>query len=264
MTEPSRPVVSRLSTTAIKGLHLVVQDEVRLTPTGAEGDRQFFLMSRKGALLSITRTGAWAGHTAAYRPSDGTLTVTCPDGSAVVDVVRLGRPVTADFSGYKDVSGHEVEGPWSELFSEAAGQPVRLVRADRPNGGVDVRPATLLGEGSVRELARRAGLASVDARRFRMLIGLSGTAAHEEDTWEGRSLAVGDALLRVEGPVKRCGAVLRNPDDGESDLRTLRYIKDYRGLSETILGRGVAFGVYAAVERPGRVRVGDEVVLDAS
>lgn len=49
----------------------------------------------------------------------------------------------------------------------------------------------------------------------------------------------------------------RNPDVGPTDLRTLGMIEDHRGLSETILGRGVAFGVYADVLRPGRVRLAD-------
>ncbi len=97
-----------------------------------------------------------------------------------------------------------------------------------------------------------------------MLIGFSGGAPHAEDTWEGRSLGVGEALVRVEGPAKRCGTVTRNPSGGAADLRVLRLIKDYRGLGESVFGRGVNFGVYPDVIRPGRVRVGDELELDAT
>jgi len=39
-------------------------------------------------------------------------------------------------------------------------------------------------------------------------------------------------------------------------------IKAYRGFGETVLGRGVTFGVYAEVVAPGRIRVGDEIELD--
>jgi len=42
----------------------------------------------------------------------------------------------------------------------------------------------------------------------------------------------------------------------------LRLIKAYRGFGETVLGRGVTFGVYAEVVAPGRIRVGDEIELD--
>ena len=253
--------VTRLATTPIKGLGIVAQDEVRLTPSGARGDRRFFLATAEDALLSVTRTGAWLGFTAAHREDDDVLRVTCPDGSVVEGRVRLGAVVRADFYGYKEVAGREVLGPWSRLFSDVVGRPVRLVRAEDTNGGIDVRPVSLLGDASVEELARHAAVDVVDSRRFRMLIGFSGAAPHAEDTWAGTLLRLGEAQLRVEGPVKRCGAVLRHPGRGDNDLRTLGIIKDYRGMSDTILGRGVSFGVYAAVVRPGVVRVGDRIEM---
>jgi uncharacterized protein len=202
------------------------------------------------------------GYTAAYNATADALTVTCPDGSQVTGEVRLGDALTADFYRYKKVEGRVVEGPWAELFSAAVGESVRLVRADRDNGGVDVRPVTLLGDASVAELARRAGLDEMDAQRFRMLIGISGTEPYAEDAWTGRSLGIGEAVLRVEGPVKRCGAVNINSRDGSADLPVVRLIKGYRGFRQTILGRGVTFGRYAEVLRPGPIRVGDELELD--
>ena len=56
--------------------------------------------------------------------------------------------------------------------------------------------------------------------------------------------------------------VTRNPETGESDLRTLQMIGAYRGRQETPdFGVGFYLGVYADVVVPGRVRVGDEVAL---
>ena len=89
-----------------------------------------------------------------------------------------------------------------------------------------------------------------------MLIGLDGCGAHEEDSWIGRRIRVGDVVLEVGGPIDRCAATTRNPDTGEVDLDTLRAIKHYRGLRD---GRHADFGVFAAVVEPGRVRVGDAV-----
>ncbi|MET8472760.1 MOSC N-terminal beta barrel domain-containing protein [Streptomyces sp. NPDC006422] len=259
-----RPLqVTSLTTTAIKGLQVVRRDEVELTRTGVAGDRAFLMVDADGQLLSMTRTGAWAGHTAHYAEESGTLTVTGPDGEQVGGEVRLGAALEVDFFGHHTVPCRYVEGPWAELLSERAGRPVRLVRPDAPNGGVDLRPVTLLGEASVTELADRSGLDTVDARRFRMTLGFTGAAPHAEDTWEGRTLRVGEALLRVEGPVKRCGAVNRDPLDGSGGVRALSLIKRYRGLGDSTLGRGVLFGVYADVVTPGRVRVGDTLELDA-
>ncbi|WP_169988540.1 MOSC domain-containing protein [Microbispora sp. H10836] len=256
--------VSLLTTSAIKGLGVDHPREIELTPTGARGDRAFFLVDEDGSLISVTRTGTWVGLTAEYDRAAGMLTVGSPDGMWLEEEVRLGDRLVADFYGYRSVPGRIVEGPWSDLFSTLANRVVRLVLADEENGGVDVRPVTLLGDESVAELTRRAGVPNVDCRRFRMLIGFSGAAPHAEDTWEGRTLRIGEAVVRVEGPVKRCGAVTRNPASGAADLKVLRMIKDYRGLGESMFGRGVNFGVYADVIRSGRIRVGDELDLDAT
>ena len=82
-----------------------------------------------------------------------------------------------------------------------------------------------------------------------MLFDLDGCDEHEEDTWDGRRLRVGEAVLRVGGPVPRCAVTTRDPDSGERDLDTLRLIKGYRGVRD---GEAIDFGVYAAVEQPGQ------------
>ena len=95
-----------------------------------------------------------------------------------------------------------------------------------------------------------------------MNVEISGTTPHDEDTWDGRDLRVGDVVLRVGGPVKRCAATTRNPDSGEIDLQTLKLIGNVRGRQETPeWGKGFYFGVYAEAVAPGRIHVGDEVAL---
>jgi uncharacterized protein YcbX len=93
-----------------------------------------------------------------------------------------------------------------------------------------------------------------------MLIDLEGATAHEEDTWIGRRIALGDAILEVTKPDARCAITTHDPDTGEPDLDTLRTLILYRGLRE---GKHADLGVLADVVQPGRIRVGDEVqVLD--
>ena len=242
--------VSRLTVVPVKGLHPNHPSEVSVTPTGIVGDRQFFLVDADDKLFSAQRTGALLPLRVSYTP--GYL--------AVADLrapIELGAPVTADFYALKDVPAREVLGPWSAFFSGLAGQPVRLLQADEPNGGCDVHALTLLGDASVAELADRSALVSVDGRRFRMSIGFDGAPAHAEDGWAGSGFRVGTALLRVGGPVPRCAATTRNPDAGDADLKTLHLIKSYRGVTVGELGRGIHFGVYADVIEPGIIRVGD-------
>ncbi|MCW3015090.1 MAG: domain containing protein [Solirubrobacterales bacterium] len=255
--------VTHLSTTPIKGLGLNHPAEVSLGPKGAAGDRDFFLVDDKDKLVSITRTGSlvtlFAEHDAVAR----SLRLHCADGRHWEGEVVLGGAVHAHFWADHRVAGHLVEGQWNEVLSSFVNFTVRLVRADVPGDGSDVRPVTLLGAASVAELVRQAGVAAVDARRFRMLIEFSGCGAHAEDGWAGRTLEVGDAVLRVGGRVPRCAGTTRDPASGARDQPVVRMIKAYRGLQPTELGRGVPFGVYADVLRGGAVRVGDRLRLAA-
>ncbi|MDQ3668694.1 MAG: MOSC domain-containing protein, partial [Actinomycetota bacterium] len=130
------------------------------------------------------------------------------------------------------------------------------VRAEDPGGAFDAAPVSLLSDASLDELARQSGESGVDGRRFRMLIHLAGCEPHEEDSWLGRRVRVGETLVRVTEPNARCRMTTRNPDTGIRDFDTLRAIKNYRGVREK---KAIDFGVYAEVERPGRVKVGDPV-----
>ena len=95
-----------------------------------------------------------------------------------------------------------------------------------------------------------------------MLIELDGGAAHEEDSWVGGRIGLGEAVLLISAPVPRCAITTQDPDTGERDLDTLRTIIAYRGLTDE---RDIDFGVYGEVEQPGRIRVGDSVrVLTAA
>jgi uncharacterized protein YcbX len=147
-----------------------------------------------------------------------------------------------------------VEGPWTDPLSRLHGSPVRIVRPDGP-GELQEAPLTLVSRASLERLEREAGR-RVDPRRFRMLFDLDGCGEHEEDAWGGRRVRIGGALVRVGGGVGRCAVTTRDPETGERDLDTLRLLRGYR---EPLEDGEIPFGVYAEVEQPGRVRVGDPV-----
>ncbi len=248
--------VSLLSVTPVKGLALHHPDQVDLTPGGIVGDRAFFLVEAGGEMVSCTDIGALMAHRAELDSATGVLTVHGPDGILHAAPVEPGEPVDTDFYGLRTVSGHVVVG-WDEVFSDIAGRPVRLVRGG--TGAFDVAGLTLIGSASTAALA---GTDAVDARRFRMNVEVAGSASLDEDSWEGRELRLGEAVVRVGGPVKRCAATTRNPDTGEIDLQTLKLIGGLKGRQELApWGAGFYLGVYAEVLVPGRVSVGDEVVL---
>lgn len=247
--------VARLSTTPVKSLLLHHPAEIVLEPFGVAADRRFYLIREDGRLLAGLHHGPLALVRADWEPAADRLALTFPNGEVVEDDVRLAKPVLTDFWGHR-VGGRIVAGPWADALSRYAGRPVRLVKADEPAGGVDVEPITLVSSASIAELARRAGRELLDGRRFRMLIEVDGCEPHEEDTWIGRQVRLGGALVEIPGPVPRCATTTRDPATGKRDFDTLREIAAYRGKRN---GKKIDFGVYGRVVTPGRVRVGDTV-----
>ena len=114
----------------------------------------------------------------------------------------------------------------------------------------------MISDGSLRALARHAGVDSVDGRRFRMTIEIEGCDEHEEDGWIGGEVEIGGARIRVTGPVGRCAVTTRNPDTGTSDLDTLGALAGYRTLRES---KAFGCGVCGDVVVEGSVRIGDSL-----
>jgi len=245
--------IARISISPVKAFRLVHPEEVELGPDGVAENRRFFLVGPDGERLRSSLTPWPVLVRAEYDAGEERLRMEFPRGTEIEGAAdALGDPVHSA-TGSLDVTGRVVEGPWEAPLSELAGHPVRLVRLDRIGAGLN-EPVTFVSDGSLDRLARQAET-TVDSRRFRMLFELSGCEAHEEDTWEGRRFAVGEAVVCVGGPVDRCAVTTRDPDTGERDLDTLRLIKSYRGQRES--DGAILFGVYGQVIKPGRVRVGD-------
>jgi len=246
--------VARISIAPIKGFALLHPDRVELTPQGVPANRRFFLVDAEGRRLRSSLTSWPCVVHGVYDPETELLTVRFPDGREVAaSALAVGETVYGEFEGRRVVA-RVVDGPWEEHLSRLAGHPVRIARPEAPAGYLD-QPVTLVSEASVARLAREAGR-EVDVRRFRMLFTIAGCSEHEEDSWEDGLVQVGEAVVRVGGPVPRCAATTRDADTGERDLDTLRLIKRYRRIRD---GDAIEFGVYGRVERPGRVRLGDTV-----
>ena len=251
--------VSRLSIAPVKGMALVHPEEISLEPFGVAANRRFFVVDEDGRRYGQIRNGTLVRIRSEYDEASGALKLRFPDGTAVDGVPHLGDAIVTDFYG-RPVRGRVLEGEWSEAISRFAGRSLRLVRSDEPGAGVDrgLGPVTMLSDASLDALAVRVGVDGVDARRFRMLIGIAGCEPHEEDAWLGRLVRVGEAVVRLHEQVARCAITTQNPQSGVPDLDTLREIKAYRGTREDD-GKNIDFGVFGEVDAPGRVRVGDAV-----
>jgi uncharacterized protein len=250
--------VTGLAITPVKGTRLHAVERVRLGRYGVRENRRFFLIDSRGEMVNATHLGMLNSLLSDYDDESRQLSLTFPDGRALEDEVRLGDEVTARFYS-EPVAARFVNGDWSAAISEFVGQPLRLVEAG-DEGAVDRGASgavTLISRASLERLAERAERARVDWRRFRMLIEIDGVEPHEEDRWVGRTLAVGETVLRGRGHVGRCVITNRHPETGEIDLQTLKILGRYRRDLDTT--EPVAFGIYGEVARPGAVSVGDLV-----
>ena len=242
--------------TPVKSTALHHPDRIRLERWGAVGNRLFYLVDGTGRLFTGGRHGPLARIVARYDAEADRLALAFPVGREVEEGARAdGEVLSTSFWG-RPVAGRPVAGPFSEALSAYVGRPVRLMRCERPGDGNDTYPASVVSTASLEELARHLGVASVDPRRFRMLVEVEGCEPHEEDRWIGRRVRVGGAVLRIVQPDPRCVVTTQNPDTGRRDLDTLGAIAAYRGKRD---GKHLDFGVYALVEQPGTVRAGDPV-----
>lgn len=165
----------------------------------------------------------------------------------------LERVVTAFVAASPDARRLEREGA---LPLRLIGDGVTSRFQDRARGYVSLHT-----EASVTEVDAVVP-APVDSRRFRSNIVVSDAGAWSELAWAGR-VRVGDVLFEVQRPIRRCAAIMANPDTGERDARLLRTLTAEFSQDEPTLGillLPVTAG--GAVVGGGTVRVGDEVVVE--
>jgi uncharacterized protein YcbX len=252
--------VAWISVAPVKGLAIAQREEVLLGPSGVRENRRFHVIGDDGRLLNGKQLGELMRVAADWDEEARTLELRFPNGSRAAAAVELGEPVTTSFYG-RGVEGRLVAGPWAGALSSFVGRPLRLVQPVEPGGGLDRGggSVSLLSTASLEAMREAAGAnGPVDPRRFRMLFGVEGVGPHEEDSWVGRRVRIGEATALLRGNVGRCIVTSRDPDTGARTLPTLDALAEYRSGVETT--EPLPFGVWGEVAEPGRVRLGDAVV----
>ena len=207
--------VCAIHVSPIKSLRLAAVDEAEIGMAGIAADRRFVLVDNRGRVATMRTLGQLARIESRYDEATRTLTVRLPDGSDVAAGVNGGSPAAVTLWG-REIAGTALDGPWSDAVSDAVGKELTLL--DLPDGirGLDSHPVSLLSTASALEVGRRGGVDVLDPR---------------------------------------CSLPTRNPETGERDADTLRWLASYRRADDG----EVYCGLYADVEVPGRVRVGDAV-----
>lgn len=163
---------------------------------------------------------------------------------------RLADPARPDRSPVvvTTPSGVELDVADPALAAElGAGLALKLDR-----GTFDALPLSLVTTQSLATLGTLAGR-PLAVGRFRpnLLVEADGDGFPEE-AWVGCTLRIGGAFVRVDRRDKRCVVVNVDPATAERDPVVLRTIARQRRAH---------FGVYGSTARPGRVAVGDTVVV---
>ena len=249
------PTVSAINLAPVKSLGLISLGRADISTRGIEGDRRFIVLDDTGKVVTQRQIGQLTLVTADYCSADNRLKITFPDGSVIDGSPEPGESTATVLWG-RVVEGKLVKGPWSAALSEFCGVELSLFESNSPGVCFDEYPVSIISQASIDYLTGlTGGSKTFEAERFRPTLLLDGCEPHEEDSWLGKGVRIGERLrLRLISRDPRCAITTLDPSTGERDFDTLRLILSYRPSV-----RAAYFGVYGIVESPGTVAVGDEL-----
>jgi hypothetical protein len=118
---------------------MLPRDEVTLTEDGVPGDRAFFLVDRRRAMVSATRLGPLVAVVPEHDAEAGTLFLRFPDGEQVGGAIELGEREEVRFGGL-NMRAQPVLGAFSAALSEHCGAPPRHPSDRASTAAASARP----------------------------------------------------------------------------------------------------------------------------
>lgn len=121
-------------------------------------------------------------------------------------------------------------------------------------GIFDTFPLSLVTTASISSLSTAVG-ARLDVQRFRpnILVDTLDQSAFPEDGWVGCVLRIGGMRMRVDKRDGRCAVITIDPATAVRDPAVLRTVAQQRDG---------CLGVYGSTVQPGRIALGDRVVIE--
>jgi uncharacterized protein YcbX len=173
-----------------------------------------------------------------------------------LDHYRRGAPDTDDtLAELRQIFGREPDEPLPTF----EGLPLDvLIEYESPPGTYfDVAPIHLITDRTLATLSALAPGSEFDVRRFRpnVVVALDDAVGGDfpEQSWIGRTVALGDVEIEVTAACPRCVMTTRDFADLPSDRQVLRTV--VRAADQNV-------GVYASVRRGGTMAVGAAVTVD--
>jgi uncharacterized protein YcbX len=207
---------------------------IEVKPRGLQGDRRFAVTDRYGKIGSGKTTRRFRLLPGLFdlraRTEGERALVTLPDGREL----HVGDPRLDRF------------------VSRRYGDDLRVVE-ETSVAHHDAAPLHLLTTASLSWLQAQLPGSKVDRRRFRpnILLDVAGSQLVEE-SWVGLRFALGGAVMRMRERTERCVMTTNSQDELPQDPAVLAAVTNLND---------VCLGVYATVEQPGTIRVGDTLAI---
>ncbi len=279
--------VSSLLRFPVKSMLGETVDSVELGDRGVVGDRAYALIDdESGKVISVKRPKRWLRIfelTASSGPEG--VHVGFPDGRVIgIEDPLLSSELSELFGRSVSVAStppadavfeeewvkelkNDVDPYFDQSWRTEPGED-QLIDAGRfmgPSGNFfNFGAVHLVTTSTTRRLTELAPQSRFDAHRFRpnIVVDTEGEGFVETE-WQGRTLAIGDVRLTVSFTVPRCIMTTLEQGDLPADLTVLRTITQHNAVD--CFGTGTAYpcvGVYADVTVPGKVELGQPVVLE--
>ena len=252
--------------------------ETAIEPSGIPGDRRLALRDLdSGKILS------------AKQPRIATalleLDAELDDATGEVTITIAGRAVgTADRAAADAALSAHLDRPvrlesavapddvYDSYWPEVADVLLSDVSIDLPvamstakDSFVDLAALHMVTTASLAALAALTRDSAITTRRFRPSLvidtGPTGASGFIENDWRGRRARLGGATLTLTDPSPRCVMTTVAQGDLPRDLEVLRTLARHNRIETPGLGAFACLGIYAEVETPGAVAVGDPLVL---
>ncbi|MCC3244609.1 MOSC domain-containing protein [Methylocystis sp. WRRC1] len=196
----------------------------------------------KVKFLMLMRNGALAGLATRYDHASGVLTIAREGREVARGDLRSAEGRAAIETFLTGFLGDEIRGP------------VRLLQAPEGFRFTDSKSGfvSLVNLASVKAIEEAQG-AAVDPLRFRANLYIDGAERWAEADWPGKTFQLGGATLTVLKMTDRCAATGVEPGSGRRDMDLVQTIRKAFGHIDC--------GVYARIERGGRVTRGDALAL---
>lgn len=183
------------------------------------------------------------------------LTTVAPEGNGYLAVwPELDGVMPDDFRAQTAVEGAEAEGTLTDLS---------LALAAPPGTFFDVAALHVLTTATLAHLGELEPSSRFAVERYRPNIVIDSTGEpFAENDWSGASLRFGSALAAsVLIPTMRCIMTTLAQGELRRDNEVLRTVARHNRVEIPGLGTWSCVGTYAAVTTPGRLQLGDDVLV---